>query len=621
NANKTGYSDGSDWAILIVGVAETQLLVEVSRLTIFYDEASLMNISYQMANGTIVPGGGGLCTLVIDGTGQALTWQTNYWTTSFNGVLWGEGIHHCVITGTAPGYETVTYEFDITVNLIPTQVLTDPSLSVYATDQVNTSLLYMNTRDSEFLEADDVTVLWAGGYELVRLDNDTYILTLFTAGMHNGTFSVQVNMSKIGFVSVSWLIAVTINNLPTELSSEMDVVQYENETLHISAEFIDTYHATPISLAAVSLIFEGTEYNLEYISTQQGYLVDLWLGPTILPGIYTLTITARAIDYTDAQIVVSLTVLAKDRYILVVETPTEVTEGSTLSMEVTATSNSEPVGELSIEVHIMVTYASGNQVEWVESGTTNNQGIATIEFDISAEITELEIWAEFLGSVSEWKVVSEERIVIVRSSAVDPISILIAFLRDPVTLSLVVGTPSAAILVIILKKRRIPTKMKALRPRGSETSLTPVTGTSVVDGFNIMHLVGSENLVYNMTKKGHLLIVDTVESLADALEESSSHIMDRLVYLGSLGLITSITISAKSKRPLDILSESAYGEDRLRQEIMTGDAGLTRADLSKVLGLSSAKVGSLVRDLLTSDNRFYEVREGRKRFIRYRSSE
>jgi hypothetical protein len=136
-----------------------------------------------------------------------------------------------------------------------------------------------------------------------------------------------------------------------------------------------------------------------------------------------------------------------------------------------------------------------------------------------------------------------------------------------------------------------------------------------------MQLVGSEKLVYNMTRKGQFLIVDTIDSLVDALEESSNYILDRLVYLGSLGLVTSISVSAKSKSVLKILNESALGEDRLRQEIMTSNAGLTRADLSKVLGISSAKVGSLVRDLLISDNRFCEVREGKKRFIRYCSSE
>jgi hypothetical protein len=621
NANKTGYSDGSDWAILIVGFAEAQLLVEVRSLTIFYDEPSLVNVSYQMANGTIVPGGGGLCTLVIDGTGHALAWQINYWTTSLSGYLLGEGIHHCVITGAALGYQTVTYEFDITVNLIPTKVLADPSLSVYVTDQVNTSLLYMNTRDSEFLVADNVTVGWPGGYELVRLDNNTYILTLITVGLHNGTFSVQINMSKTGFASVSWQIAVTIYLLPTELRSETDVVLYENETLYLSVEFIDTYHATPISLAAVSLIFESTEYHLEYISSQQGYLVELRLGSTISPGVYTLTITARAVDFTDAQITVSLTVLAKDRYTLVVETPTEATEGSTLSVEVTATSNSEPIGGLSIEFHIVTTFASGDQVEWVESGTTNDQGIATIEFDISAGTTELEVWAEFVGSVSEWKAVSEERIVIVRSSGVDPVSILIAIFRNPVTLSLVVGTPSAAILVVLLRKRRIPSKMKVSRSPGPEPPLAPVARTSVFDGFNIIQLPDSVNLVYSMTRKGQLLIVDTVDSLADATEGSSSRVLSQIAYLGSLGLVTSIALSAESKGPLRVLSESAHGEDRLRQEIATSDAGLTRADLSKVLGLSSVKVGSLVRDLLTSDNRFYEVREGRKRFIRFRSGD
>ena len=523
-ANKTGFSIGSKWDILIVRPTETQLLIDVSSLIIYYDETSIVNMSYQMANGSIVPGG--LCTLEIDGAVHAIVWQTDHWEAVLIGALLGEGTHHCIITTTAPGYESITQEFDIVILLLPTQLLLD-----------------------------------------------------------------------------------------TELS------QYENETVGIWVQLNDTVHAALIDWANVLLIFEGAEYALEYNSSQQAYRVDIWLNPTVSPGIYTLIITAEADGYADAQVVVSLTVNAKTRYTLVIEAPSEITEDSTLLIEVLVSSDSEPASGLDVEAHILATFANGTQIKWVESSTTNDQGIASIEFDISAGITELEIWAEFLGSVSEWKAVSEERIVIVRSSAVDPISILIALLRNPVTLSLVVGTPSAAILVVLLRKRRIPTKMKALRPRGSEISLAPVTGTGVVDGFNIMQLVGSQNLVYNMTRKGHFLIVDTIDSLADALEESSSHILGRLEYIGSLGLVTSITISAKSKGSLQVIRESTHGEDRLRQEIMTSDAGLTRADLSNVLGLSSVKVGSLVRDLLTADSRFYEVREGKKRFIRFRSGD
>jgi hypothetical protein len=481
-------------------------------------------MSYQMANGSIVPGG--LCTLEVDGAAHAIAWQTDHWEAVLSGALLGEGTHHCVITTTALGYESAMQEFDIVIWLLPTQLLSDTDFS-----------------------------------------------------------------------------------------------QYENETLRIWVQLNDTAHATLVDWANASLIFDGAEYTLKYDSSQQAYRVDLWLGPTVSPGIYTLIITAEADGCTDAQIVVSLTVYAKTRYTLVVESPTEVTEGSTLLIEVIASSDSEPVSGLNVEVHVVATFASGDQVEWVESGTTNNQGIATVEFEISAGVTNLEVWAEFSGSVSEWKAVSDERIVIVRNSGVDLISILTAILGNPVTLSLAMGTPSAAILVILLRRRRMPSKMKAATPPSPELALTLVAGPSVIGGFNSMQLADSISLVYNIATKGQLCIADIADSLADALDENLDGIISRMAYLGGLGLVTSIALAIKSTGPLKVLGESAHGEDWLRQEIITSDAGMTRADLSQVLGLSSVKVGSLVRNLLASDNRFYEMREGRKRFIKYRSSE
>ncbi|MGQ4912734.1 MAG: hypothetical protein ACP6KW_11240 [Candidatus Thorarchaeota archaeon] len=58
---------------------------------------------------------------------------------------------------------------------------------------------------------------------------------------------------------------------------------------------------------------------------------------------------------------------------------------------------------------------------------------------------------------------------------------------------------------------------------------------------------------------------------------------------------------------------------RLRDLLATNPDGLTRREISEKLSLSSSKTGALVRDLLSSDEQFYEWRDGKRRLIRFKS--
>ena len=59
-------------------------------------------------------------------------------------------------------------------------------------------------------------------------------------------------------------------------------------------------------------------------------------------------------------------------------------------------------------------------------------------------------------------------------------------------------------------------------------------------------------------------------------------------------------------------------QQRLREEILNNDEGLTRAELSRRFGVSSSKIGTMVKDLLDSDAGFYEVKIGAKKLIKFR---
>ena len=80
-----------------------------------------------------------------------------------------------------------------------------------------------------------------------------------------------------------------------------------------------------------------------------------------------------------------------------------------------------------------------------------------------------------------------------------------------------------------------------------------------------------------------------------------------------------IELSSLQSSDASILTPTEMGPlNHVIAEILASDTGLTRAELSTRLSLSSVKIGALVKDLLKSDPRFYEAREGVKRIIRKR---
>ncbi|MHA2046935.1 MAG: hypothetical protein ACW99G_19260, partial [Candidatus Thorarchaeota archaeon] len=79
--------------------------------------------------------------------------------------------------------------------------------------------------------------------------------------------------------------------------------------------------------------------------------------------------------------------------------------------------------------------------------------------------------------------------------------------------------------------------------------------------------------------------------------------------------VASVTPVAPPTSPLSEMQK------KLRDEIISSEDGITRAELSRHLGPSASKIGAMVKDLLNSDSGFYEVRDGAKKLIKFRNPE
>jgi len=534
-ANKTGYTVGFATDILTVVLVPTILDIQNTENVIYYDETTTLDIYYQLINTSVVPGSS--ISFTLDSIEQPITWTGSYWSTTLDGTSLGVGIYTFTITTSVYGYETQIDTFVITVLSIPTSIILDSKIVIYARDTASFRFTYIDDRTSTPIDASEFDIIWSDFYTLVTLPNYTYVITIGGNDFHTGNYTFQMTLGKVGFDNSTGALDIKVTPIPVEIVFESSYSQYENETLHIELQLIDTAHSRSIDWGYIMVELEGVGYLAIYNSTTSSYIVNFRLPLNIDPGVYDLHIDSTTDDCVETGVLSSLEVLAKHTYALSIDVLDEILAGENLSISITAMEGSQVVSGIEIDVTIIVTVSEGSPLIVVEGLLTNSDGLATIIFEVPNNAIKLEIKASYDGSISEWSVESSLMIVdvIPASSGNTGLSI-----PDPLVLTIVTGGISLPLLGLALRRRR----------RSSVKVSAPVS-------------------------------VHPAASATPAI--AATGIRKQLV-----------------------------------DEILGSDEGMTRAELSRRLGASSSKIGTMVKDLLNSDLGFYEVQEGAKKLIRFK---
>ncbi|MHA2302363.1 MAG: hypothetical protein ACXACD_15555, partial [Candidatus Thorarchaeota archaeon] len=84
--------------------------------------------------------------------------------------------------------------------------------------------------------------------------------------------ALEFEFFKVGYDDASGQQSIELRLLPVSLIFDSVASQYENETVTIRTQLIDTVHSTYIHWADISLLLDESEYNMEYDSEQQEYI-------------------------------------------------------------------------------------------------------------------------------------------------------------------------------------------------------------------------------------------------------------------------------------------------------------------------------------------------------------
>ena len=459
-ANKTGYADGWDSSTLTISPAVTNLTVVKSATSIYYDENITHDIYYQLLNTSAVPGA--VLTLEVDGIAQLATWDTDHWTFVTTGVGLGLGVHSVYVEAVAFGFQVATESFNIDVVPIPTTVATpSTTLSIYAYESINVMFSWTDDKNLVGIAGYSPEVTWPDSFAIVDHGNGTYSVGVNSNSLHVGSYILQVDFVRTGYVNGTLMVNIEILELPVVLIFDDTIEQYENESIVIDIQVFDGPHAAVVDWGEIILELEGVQYTLVYDSESQLYSIEIWLS-TLLPGMYTLNFTASAIDCETEVGEIQLEIIPKTEYELTLEVNEEFQVGQQILIAVTATSDSEISSGLQLTIHIVIERGEGTPLELAETVSTNNEGIALFEYIIPNEATSITTWAEFEGSISEWAAISNTVSRDVSPGGLDILAFIRFLISDPVMLILLVGSigiPVSGILAL-RRRRRAPKSSK-----------------------------------------------------------------------------------------------------------------------------------------------------------------
>jgi len=643
------------FATLNVTLAAATIQLDYTNTTIYYDGNVNLNVSYSMLNGSYIQGA--TCSFVINGTPYSIADAIGHWESTIDGTIQGIGLHRCVISVSAYGFDPLVDEFFIQVVQIPTYVNVTGQISNYVNSTIAIEVSYFDGRTSSFIAIGTLSVSWPDIYSVVNQGLGRATILPDTS-LHVGNYTLGFTLAKDGHEEIYLELTLELLPIPTVLVVDSQTSEYTNETIVVSAYLNDTHNNRPVSWANVVIRFRGTDYPMEFQPTSQTYTVEIWLRTSIPVGEHDVAFLASAIDCIDAAQNATILIHDKAMYSVAVALSTdEATEGEDIVVTATVTDSGTAVSGITVRFVFTVTPREGVTYDLTMTGITGGAGTAQVSFEIPQGAAQIEVRAASSASRIAWVAHSASQVVTVKQAEDNP---LIGLLGDPlVQLLIVFGTVAAIGGVALRSRRKVP------------TARVPDVGSILQQ----LALLGSTEFctLFDLSDRRHVLM-RSLESIPESYEVRGIKVLveeelDKTFERGEeeatieiqglkvssfagrqlIGVIAAKeTVDSEAKAKLQSLVEAFEKEheaelldwsktlhefetdwvvigpdaseaENIKALIFINPEGITRADIADLSGIDAKRVNRLVKGILELDRNFTELKSGRKRIVVYQS--
>jgi hypothetical protein len=176
-------------------------------------------------------------------------------------------------------YVTQIVDIDLTLRNILTEINIDPAYiwSHPWGDNVTIRIDYLDQDHSGYVFNAIVSVDWnASFYSIYDLGNGTYLIELNTTCRSTGTYSIEINLSQLNYVSQQFDIGLTLRNIQTGCTVNPAYIPSNpwGDNVTIKIDYMDFDHGTHITGALLSVDWNASYFSI-YDLGNGSYLVEV----------------------------------------------------------------------------------------------------------------------------------------------------------------------------------------------------------------------------------------------------------------------------------------------------------------------------------------------------------
>ena len=573
--------------------------------------------------------------LYINGSDYDLVYSAvdEMWHFSIDAATIDLGVWNVTVTANKTGYADGFFTDILTVVETPTTFSLLNSGTTFYYDEITTIDVYYQLVNlssvpgagiSFALDSIEQTTVWNADHWSTVLNG-----TVLDIGVH--TFSISV--SVYGYETQSDTLEITVLQITTSIITDADFAMYARESVSFRFTYIDDRTSTPIFATEFEYIW--SEFYTVNMLPNYTFVVTIG-GSDFHVGNYTFQLTMGRLGFENSTDSVD---------IVVMPIPTEFVYYPTFSQYENET--------ILIEVQLFDS-AHSTPIDWANV-TIELEGVGyiaiydgsnytySVSFRLPARITpgNYNLWlygdAEdciFAMELAEVEILAKSTyllslMVVEQIQAGSNINVSITLTED--------DQPVAGIYVTITIVVHFSEGGQQIIVEGVTTDVNGfvlVTLEVPIDASDLEVSARFQGSISEWPAEASVVLVDVTPVgtgtgapiIADPLIIGIVTVGISLPILAlsfrrrrrGSGRVTS-AVSVAPSPSIPQLSTSASGMlQNVIDEIRNSEDGITRAELSRRLGPSASKIGSMVKDLLGTELGFYEVRDGAKKLIKFK---
>jgi len=576
--------------------------------------------------------------LYINGSGYDLSYSDvdEMWHFNISAATIDLGVWNVTITANKTGYANGYYTNILTVVIAPTTLDIVDSGDTFYYDETTTVDIYYQMYNLSAVPGAVLSFTLDSAEQTRTWNVDHWSITLNGTELGVGVHTFTITVSVYGYETQVDTIVITVLQIPTSIQTDGNVTMYAREFASFKLTYFDDRTSSVISATGISEQWDEFE---DILQLPNGTYVITIGGSDFHVGNYTFQITLGRLGFDDST---------ESIEIVAIPIPTEFVYYTTFSQYENET--------VVIEVQLFDS-AHSTPIDWADV-IIELEGVGyvaiydgsnytySVSFRIPASITPGTYTVYLYGDAEDCHAAYEitEIEVLAKSTYLLALTVVEQVQAgNTINVSVTVtedGQSVAGIYITVTIVLHLDDGSQQIIVEGLISDVDGLVSTLLdipSDGMELEVSARFQGSISEWSAETSTVHVDVTPAGTGGDGPIIADPLILAIVTGGVSLPLLLALAYRRRRrvggvstPVSVAPTSPIVTSKIpisgiqrqvRDEIISSEDGITRAELSRRLGPSASKIGTIVRDLLNSNSGFYEVRVGAKKLIKFRRTD